>query len=42
MVNKPSAMVEEAARTSAGAVRTAVQEGVERLEQALLISRRLA
>ena len=36
------ALVEEAARTNAGVVRAAVQEGVERLEQALVVSRRIA
>jgi hypothetical protein len=30
-------MVQEAARTNAGALRTAVEEGVERLEQTLMI-----
>ena len=37
-----AALVEEAGRTNAGAVRAAVQEGVERLEQALAVSRRIA
>jgi hypothetical protein len=37
-----AALIEEAARTNAGAVRAAVQEGVERLEQALVASRRVA
>ena len=35
-------LLEEAARTNAGAVRAAVQQGVERLEQALAVSRRIA
>ena len=35
-------LLEEAARTNAGAVRAAVQDGVERLEQALAVSRRIA
>jgi hypothetical protein len=37
-----AALVEEAVRTNAGAVRAAVQEGVERLEQALAVSRQIA
>jgi hypothetical protein len=37
-----AALVEEAARTNAGAVRAALQEGVERLGQALAVSRRIA
>jgi hypothetical protein len=37
-----AALLEEAARSNAGAVRAAVQEGVERLEQALAVSRRIA
>jgi hypothetical protein len=37
-----AALVEEAARTNARAVRAAVQEDVERLEQALAVSRRIA
>jgi hypothetical protein len=35
-------LFEEAARTNAGAVPAAVQEGVERLEQILVVSRRIA
>jgi transcriptional activator TraM len=37
-----AALVEEAARANSGAIRAAVQEGVERLERALVISRRIA
>jgi Transcriptional activator TraM len=37
-----AALVEEAGRTNAGAVRAAVQEGVQRLERALTVSRRIA
>jgi adenylylsulfate kinase-like enzyme len=37
-----AALVEEAVRTNAGAVRAAVQDGIERFEQALTISRRIA
>jgi hypothetical protein len=37
-----AALVEEAGRSNAGAVRAAVLEGVERLEQALAVSRRIA
>jgi Transcriptional activator TraM len=37
-----AALVEEAGRTNARAVRAAVQEGVERIEQALAVSRRIA
>jgi hypothetical protein len=36
------ALVEEAARSNAAAIRAAVQEDVERLEQALALSRRIA
>jgi hypothetical protein len=35
-------LVEEAARTNAGAVRAAAQEGIQRLEQARAVSRRIA
>ena len=35
-------LVEEAARSNAGAVRAAIQEGVQRLENALALSRRIA
>lgn len=37
-----AALIEEAARSNAGAVRGAVQEGIQRLENALAISRRIA
>jgi transcriptional activator TraM len=36
-----AALIEEAARTNARAVRAAVQENVDRLEQALVVSRRI-
>jgi hypothetical protein len=37
-----AALVEESARANAGAVRNALQEGVQRLEHALAVSRRIA
>jgi hypothetical protein len=36
-----AALIEEAARTNARAVRAAVQENVDRLEQTLVVSRRI-
>jgi len=37
-----AALFEEAARTNVSSVRAAVQEGVERLEQTLAVSHRIA